>query len=130
MIWIVLVLGVLCVALCVVALRYRNEYLRMHIVYQDHLNLYYDLQDKYQSVSAENQRFSNSISSLNSEVKISKHNVKVLQSSLKSEIDLKTLAEQRYEDERKLRMDAELRANELEKKLPKRDSKGRFVKRE
>ena len=43
--------------------------------------------------------------------------------------DLKTLAEQRYEDERKLRMDAELRANELEKKLPKRDSKGRFCKK-
>ena len=115
MIWVVLVLGVLCVALCVVALRYRNEYLRMHIVYQDHLNLYYDLQDKYQSVSAENQRFSNSISSLNS--------------ALISEIDLKTLAEQRYEDERKLRMDAELRANELEKKLPKRDSKGRYCKK-
>jgi hypothetical protein len=101
----------------------------MHIVYQDHLNLYYDLQDKYQSVFDENQRFSNSISSLNSEVKISKYNVKVLQSSLKSEIDLKTLAEQRYEDERKLRMDAELRANELEKKLPKRDSEGRFCKK-
>lgn len=43
--------------------------------------------------------------------------------------DLKTLAEQRYEDERKLRMDAELRANELEKKLPKRDSNGRYCKR-
>ena len=129
MIWIVLVLAVLCIAMCVVALWYRNEYIRMHIVYQDHLNLYYDLQDKYQSVFDENQRFSNSISSLNSEVAISKHNVKVLQSSLKSEIDLKTLAEQRYEDERKLRMDAELRANELEKKLPKRDSKGRFCKK-
>lgn len=101
----------------------------MHIVYQDHLKRYYDLQDKYQSVFDENQRFSNSISSLNSEVKISKHNEKVLQSSLKSEIDLKTLAEQRYENERELRMDAELRANELEKKLPKRDSKGRYCKR-
>lgn len=93
------------------------------------MNLYYDLRDKYQIVFDENRRFSNSISSLNSEVEISKHNVKVLQSSLKSEIDLKTLAEQRYEDERKLRMDAELRANELEKMLPKRDSKGRFCKR-
>lgn len=113
--WICIGLAVLCIAMCVVTLRYRNEYLRMHIVYQDHLNLYYDLQDKYQSVSAENQRFSNSISSLNS--------------ALISEIDLKTLAEQRYEEERKLRMDAELRANELEKKLPKRDSKGRYCKK-
>lgn len=129
MIWIVLVLAVLCVALCVVALRYRNEYLRMHIVYQDHLNLYYDLRDKYQSVFDENRRFSNSISLLNSEVEISKHNVRVLQSSLKSEIDLKTLAEQRYENERELRMDAELRVRELEKKFPKRDSKGRFCKK-
>jgi hypothetical protein len=101
----------------------------MHNVYQDHLKRYYDLRDKYQFVSNENQRFSNSISSLNSEVKISKHNVKVLQSSLKSEIDLKTLAEQRYEDERKLRMDAELKVSELEKKFPKRDSKGRFCKK-
>lgn len=129
MIWVVLVLGVLCIAMCVVALRYRNEYLRMHIVYQDHLNLYYDLRDKYQSVFDENRRFSNSISLLNSEVEISKHNVRVLQSSLKSEIDLKTLAEQRYENERKLRMDAELRVRELEKKFPKRDSKGRFCKK-
>ena len=127
--WICIVLGVICIAMLCVALRYRNEYLRMHIVYQDHLSRYYDLQDKYQFVSAENQRFSNSISSLNSEVEISKHNVKVLQSSLKSEIDLKTLAEQRYENERKLRMDAELRANELENKLPKRDSKGRYCKK-
>ena len=129
MIWIVLVLAVLCIAMSCVALWYRNEYIRMHIVYQDHLNIYYDLRDKYQFVFDENQRFSNSISSLNSEVEISKHNVKVLQSSLKSEIDLKTLAEQRYENERKLRMDAELRANELEKKLPQRDSKGRFCKK-
>lgn len=129
MTWVVLVLGVLCVALCVVALRYRNEYLRMRIVYQDHLNLYFDLRDKYQIVCDENQRFSNSISSLNSEVAISKHNVKVLQSSLKSEIDLKTLAEQRYENERKLRMDAELRVRELENMLPKRDSKGRYCKK-
>lgn len=127
--WIVLVLGALFVAMCVVALGYRNEYIRMRIVYQDHLNLYYDLRDKYQFVWDENKRFSNSISSLNSEVEISKHNVKVLQSSIKSEIDLKNLAEQRYENERKLRMDAELRANELENKLPKRDSKGRFCKR-
>ena len=127
--WICIVLGVICIAMLCVALRYRNEYLRMHIVYQDHLSRYYDLQDKYQFVSAENQRFSNSISSLNSEVEISKHNVKVLQSSLKSEIDLKTLAEQRYENERKLRMDAESRANELENKLPKRDSKGRCCKK-
>lgn len=127
--WIILVLAVLCIAMSCVALKYRNEYLRMRIVYQDHLNLYYDLRDKYQSVFDENQRFSNSISSLNSEVKISKHNVKVLQSSLKSEIDLKTLAEHRYENERKLRMDAELRANELENMLPKRDSKGRFCKK-
>lgn len=129
MTWIVLVLGVLCVVMATVALRYRNEYLRMRIVYQDHLNLYYDLRDKYQIIFDENQRFSNSISSLNSEVEISKHNVKVLQLSLKSEIDLKTLAEQRYENERELRMDAELRVRELEKKLPKRDSNGRFCKK-
>lgn len=129
MTWITLVLGVLCVAMSCVALWYRNKYLRMRIVYQEHLNLYYDLRDKYQSVFNENLRFSNSISSLNSEVEISKHNIKVLQSSLKSEIDLKTLAEQRYENERKLRMDAELRANGLAKMLPKRDSKGRFCKK-
>jgi hypothetical protein len=43
--------------------------------------------------------------------------------------DLKTLAEQRYEDERKLRMDAELKVRQLEMRLPKRDSKGRYCKK-
>jgi hypothetical protein len=110
-----------------------NPYFKSSVsVYCQGIETDYHVVDDYgniQSVFDENRRFSNSISSLNSEVAISKHNVKVLQSSLKSEIDLKTLAEQRYEDERKLRMDAELKVSELEKKLPKRDSKGRYCKK-
>lgn len=53
----------------------------------------------------------------------------VLKTQNKELVEIKNLAEQRYENERKLRMDAELRVRELEKKLPKRDSKGRYCKR-
>ena len=101
MIWIVLVLGVLCIAMSCAALWYRGEW-----QFESYMRRV--LQEESEVVD-------------NSCLQLEKQN--------KELNDLKTLAEQRYEDERKLRMDAELRANELEKKLPKRDSKGRYCKK-
>lgn len=99
--WICIVLGVLCVALCVVALGYRREW----------------------QFESEMRRL------LQEESKVIDNRWLQLKKQNKELNDLKTLAEQRYDNERKLRMDAELRANELEKKLPKRDSKGRYCKK-
>lgn len=101
MIWIVLVLAVLCIVMSYVALWCRGEW-------QFELYMRRVLQE---------------------ESKVIDNRCLELEMQNKELNDLKTLAEQRYEDERKLRMDAELRANELEKKLPKRDSKGRFCKK-
>lgn len=99
--WIVLVLGALFVAMCVVALGCRREW-----QFEREMRRY--LQEEYKIVCNSNLELKMQNKELN---------------------DLKTLAEQRYENERKLRMDAELRANELEKKIPKRDSKGRYCKK-
>lgn len=99
--WIVLVLGVLFVAMCVVAVGCRREW-------QFEREMRRHLQEEY---------------------KIVDNRCLDLETQNKELVDLKNLAEQRYENERKLRMDAELRANELENKLPKRDSKGRYCKR-
>lgn len=101
MTWITLVLGVLCVAMCVVALGCRQEW-------QFEKEMRWLLQQEH---------------------KIVEDMCLDLESQNKELVALKTLAEQRYENERKLRMDAELRASELEKMLPKRDSKGRYCKR-
>lgn len=99
--WICIGLAVLCVALCVVTLECRREW-----QFERKMRRY--LQEEYNIVG---------------------NRCLELEMQNKELNDLKTLAEQRYEDERKLRMDAELRVRELEKKLPKRDSKGRFCKR-
>lgn len=99
--WICIVLGVLCVALCVVALGYCREW-------QFESEMRRLLQEESKVID-------------NRWLQLEKHN--------KELNDLKTLAEQRYEDERKLRMEAELKARQLEMKLPKRDSKGRFCKK-
>lgn len=99
--WICIVLGVLLVAMCVVALECHQEW-----QFERKMRRY--LQEEYN---------------------ITGDRCLDLESQNKELVDLKTLAEQRYEDERKLRMDAELRANELEKKLPKRDCNGRFCKK-
>lgn len=101
MAWIALVLGLLCIAMCVVALRYRVDW-----QFERKMRGY--LQEEYN---------------------ICGDRCLDLESQKKELIDLKTLAEQRYEDERKLRMDAELKVSELEKKFPKRDSKGRYCKK-
>ena len=101
MIVIVLVLSVLCVALCVVALWYRGEW-------------------QFESYMRR---------LLQEESKVIDNRCLELEMQNKELNDLKTLAEQRYEDERELRMDAELKVNELEKNLPKRDSNGRYCKR-
>lgn len=99
--WICIVLGVLLGTMCVVALECHKEW-----QFEREMRRY--LQEEYNIVD---------------------DRCLDLESQNKELVDLKTLAEQRYEDERKLRMDAELRANELEKKLPKRDSEGRFCKK-
>lgn len=99
--WICVGLAVLCVALCVVALGCRDEW----------------------QFESEMRRL------LQEELKVIDNRCLELEKQNKELIGLKTLAEQRYENERKLRMDAELRANELEKMLPKRDSKGRYCKK-
>lgn len=101
MIWLVLVLAVLCIAMCVVALGCRREW----------------------QFESEMRRL------LQEESKVIDNRCLELEMQNKELNDLKTLAEQRYENERELRMDAELRANELENKLPKRDSKGRYCKK-
>ena len=101
MIWIVLVLVVLYIAMSCIALWYRGEW----------------------QFESEMRRL------LQDESKVIDNRCLDLESQNKKLVDLKALAEQRYEDERKLRMGAELRANELEKKLPKRDSKGRYCKK-
>lgn len=99
--WICIVLCVLLVAMSCVALRYRVDW-------------------QFESYMRRlKQEESNVID--NRCLQLEKQN--------KELIDLKTLAEQRYEDERKLRMDAELKARQLEMKLPKRDSKGRYCKK-
>ena len=99
--WICIVLGVLLVAMCVVALGCHKEW-----QFERKMRRY--LQEEYNIVG---------------------DRCLDMESQNKELVDLKTLAEHRYEDERKLRMDAELRANELEKKFPKRDSNGRYCKR-
>ena len=99
--WICLGLAVLCVAMCVVALGCRREW-QFESEMRRHLQTEYNVVD---------------IRCLELEMQSKELN------------DLKTLTEQRYENERKLRMDAELRANELSKMLPKRDSKGRYCKK-
>lgn len=99
--WICLGLAVLCIAMLCVALGCRREW----------------------QFESEMRRL------LQEESKVIDNRCLELEMQNKELNDLKTLAEQRYENERKLRMDAELRANELEKKLPKRDSKGRYCKK-
>lgn len=99
--WICIVLAVLCIAMCVVALGCRREW----------------------QFESEMRRL------LQEESKVIDNRCLELEMQNKELNDLKTLAEQRYENERELRMDAELRANELENKLPKRDSKGRYCKK-
>lgn len=101
MIWIILVLGVLYIAMSCVALWYREEW-------------------QFESYMRR---------LLQEESKVIDNRCLELEMKNKELVDLKTLAEQRYENERKLRMDAELRVRELEKKLPKRDSKGRYCKK-
>ena len=99
--WIILALVVLCIAMSCVALRYRVDW-------------------KFESYMRR---------LLQEESKVIENRCLESEVQNKDLNDLKTLAEQRYENERKLRMDAELKANELEKKLPKRDSKGRYCKK-
>lgn len=101
MIWIVLVLVVLCIAMSCVALWYKRKW----------------------QFESEMRRL------LQEESKVIDNRCLELEMQNKELNDLKTLAEQRYENERKLRMDAELRSNELENMLPKRDSKGRYCKK-
>ena len=101
MICIVLVLAVLCIAMLCVALWYRGEW----------------------QFESDMRRL------LQEESKVIDNRCLELESQNKELNVLKTLAEQRYEDERKLRMDAELKVRELEEKLPKRDSNGRFCKK-
>ena len=99
--WIILVLVVLCIAMLCVALRYRMD-------------------SKFESYMRR---------LLQEESKVIDNRCLELEMQNKELNDLKTLAEQRYENELKLRMDAELRSRELEKKLPQRDSKGRYCKK-
>lgn len=99
--WICIGLAVLCIALITMASGCRREW-----QFEREMRRY--LQEEYKIVC-------------NSNLELKTQN--------KELVEIKNLAEQRYEDERKLRMDAELRANELEKKLPKRDSKGRYCKK-
>lgn len=99
--WICIGLAVLCIAMSCVALWYRGEW-------------------QFESYMRR---------LLQEESKVIDNRCLGLEMQNKELKDLKTLAEQRYEDERELRMDAELKVNELEKNLPKRDSKGRFCKK-
>lgn len=99
--WICLGLAMLCIAMSCVALRYKREW---------------QFESYMRRLKQE-------------ESKVIDNRCLELEMQNKELNDLKTLAEQRYENERELRMDAELRVRELEKKLPKRDSKGRYCKK-
>lgn len=99
--WICIGLAVLCIAMSCVALWYRGEW-------------------QFESYMRR---------LLQEESKVIDNRCLELEMQNKELNDLKTLAEQRYENERELRMDAELKVNELEKNLPKRDSKGRYCKK-
>lgn len=122
MIWIVLVLGLLCVAMSCVALWYRAQWDKSLDRECDLSEKYEEMKEKYNYERDERKRLSNSISALNIEVDATKEKLQ------KSEFQCDLLRKE--SDDKSTRIVALLdENNKLRQHLPKRDSKGRFCKR-
>ena len=122
MIWVVLVLGVLCIEMPCVALWYREKWQKAKESYANMSDLYYEMKEKYNDERDERERLSISISSLNIEVDATKE--KLQKSEFQCDLLNKEIADK---NARLLKLLDE--NNKLRQQLPKRDSKGRFCKR-
>lgn len=123
MIWIVLVLCVLCIAMACVALRYRQKWNKAKESYGNMSDMYYEMKEKYNDERDERERFSCSLNALNIEVDVTKE--KLQKSEFQCDLLNKEIADK---NARLLKLLDE--NNKLRSQLPKRDSKGRYCKKD
>ena len=122
MIWIVLVLGVLCIAMSCAALWYRGKWDKTLDDLADCIEENNDLRDSRDEYKYESERLLTSIGNLNIEVDATKERLQ------KSEFQCDILRKE--SDDKSKRIVSLLdENNKLRSQLPKRDSKGRFCKR-
>ena len=122
MIWIVLVLGVLCIAMSCAALWYRGKWDKTLDDLADCIEENNDLRDSRDGYKYESERLLTSIGNLNIEVDATKERLQ------KSEFQCDILRKE--SDDKSKRIVSLLdENNKLRSQLPKRDSKGRFCKR-
>lgn len=115
-------LAVLCIAMCVVALRYRGKWDESLDRECDLFNENNELRDSRDWYKSECDRLGNSISALNIEVDATKE--KLQKSEFQCDLLNKEIADK---NARLLKLLDE--NNKLRSKLPKRDSKGRYCKK-
>lgn len=123
MIWIVLVLAVLCIAMSCVALWYREKWDKTLDDLADCIEENNDLRDSRDGHKYESERLLTIIGDLNIEVDATKE--KLQKSEFQCDLLNKEIADK---NARLLKLLDE--NNKLRSQLPKRDSKGRFCKRE
>lgn len=122
MIWIVLGLGLLCIAMLCVSLWYRTQWDKSLDRECDLSEKYEEMRDSRDGHKYESERLLTSIGNLNIEVDATKE--KLQKSEDMSQRRLKAYDECRKDRDR---LQEELR--QLRESLPKRDSKGRFCKK-
>lgn len=123
MIWIVLVLVVLYIAMSCAALWYRGKWDKTLDDLADCIEENNDLRDSRDGHKYESERLLTSIGNLNIEVEVTKEKLQ------KSEFQCDLLRKE--SDDKSKRIMALLgEVEQLRSQLPKRDSKGRFCKRE
>ena len=123
MIWIVLVLVVLCIVMSCVALWYRTQWNKSLDRECDLSEKYEEMRDSRDWHKSECSRLLTSIGNLNIEVEVTKE--KLQKSEFQCDLLNKEIADK---NARLLKLLDE--NNKLRSQLPKRDSKGRFCKRE
>lgn len=122
MIWIVLVLGVLCIAMSCAALWYRGKWDKTLDDLADCIEENNDLRDSRDGYKYESERLLTSIGNLNIEVDATKERLQ------KSEFQCDILRKE--SDDKSKRIVSLLdENNKLRSQLPKRDSRGRYCKR-
>ena len=123
MIWIVLAFGVLCIAMSCVALWYREKWDKTLDDLADCIEENNDLRDSRDGHKYESERLLTSIGNLNIEVDATKERLQ------KSEFQCDLLRKE--SDDKSKRIVALLgEVEQLRSQFPKRDSKGRYCKRE
>lgn len=122
MIWIVLVLVLLCIAMACVALWYRMKWDKTLDDLADCIEENNDLRDSRDGHKYESERLLTSVGSLNIEVEVTKE--KLQKSEFQCDLLNKEIADK---NARLLKLLDE--NNKLRSQLPKRDSKGRYCKK-